>query len=245
RSWCAGLRRCSCFSWPWRSPVHARDKARCDGKFGRAQTHRFLRRLDVHAVDFEKDAARLDLGHPIFGRALAGAHAHFGGLLRHRHVREHADPHAARTLHVARDGAARGFDLARGDALRLGGLQAVFAEVEQRAALGGAVDAALVLLSELCAFGLKHGSVLLLGLRTAFAIAAFAALAIARTLVGIFSLALFDGERIVLHDFALEDPDLHAASAIGRLGSCNAVIDIGAQRVQRYAAFAIPFNSRD
>ena len=78
------------------------------------------------------------------GRALAAAHADFGRLLRHRHVGEDADPHAADALDVARDGATRGLDLARGDAARLDRLQAVRAEVEVEAALGLAVDAALV-----------------------------------------------------------------------------------------------------
>src|SRR5467141_1196670 len=51
--------------------------------------------------------------------------------------------------------------------------------------------------------------------------------------------------RIVLEDFALEDPDLDAAGAERRKRGRNAVIDVGAQRVQRHAAFAIPFHARD
>src|ERR1700754_4122958 len=53
------------------------------------------------------------------------------------------------------------------------------------------------------------------------------------------------GHRIVLQDFALEDPDLDAAGAeCGERGG-NAVVDVGAQRMQRHAAFAIPFHARD
>src|ERR1700749_2470554 len=76
-----------------------------------------------------------------------------------------------------------------------------------------------------------------LGLRTALAatVAAF----------GRFGHALILGHGVVFHDFALEDPDLHAAGAVGRLRRRDAVIDIGAQRVQRNAAFAIPLNARD
>src|ERR1700744_5356052 len=50
---------------------------------------------------------------------------------------------------------------------------------------------------------------------------------------------------VVLHDLALEDPDLHAAGAVG--GECGgtAVIDIGAQCMQRHAAFAVPLHARD
>src|SRR5882672_5187614 len=51
--------------------------------------------------------------------------------------------------------------------------------------------------------------------------------------------------RIVLQDFALEDPDLDAAGAERGERGRHAVIDIGAQRVQRHAAFAIPFHARD
>src|SRR4051794_38851635 len=51
--------------------------------------------------------------------------------------------------------------------------------------------------------------------------------------------------RIVLEDFALEDPDLDAAGADRRDRGGHAVIDVGAQRMQRHATFAIPFHPRD
>ena len=73
----------------------------------------------VHAIDLEENPAGLDLGDPVFRRALARAHAHFGRLLRNRHIGEYPNPHAARALHVTRDRAARGFDLPRRDALGL------------------------------------------------------------------------------------------------------------------------------
>ena len=100
-----------------------------------------------------KDAAGLDLGDPEFRRALARTHADFGRLLGHRHIREDADPDAAGALHLAGDGAAAGFDLARIQAFRLQGLQAIGAERQRRAGLGSAVDAALELLAEFCALG--------------------------------------------------------------------------------------------
>src|ERR1700716_4170029 len=53
------------------------------------------------------------------------------------------------------------------------------------------------------------------------------------------------GHRIVLQDFALEDPDLDAAGAERGERGRHPVIDVGAQRVQRHAAFAIPFHTRD
>src|SRR5215472_3470644 len=51
--------------------------------------------------------------------------------------------------------------------------------------------------------------------------------------------------RIVFHDLTLEDPDFDAAGAVSGERGSDAVIDIGAQRVQRHAAFAIPFHPRD
>src|SRR4030095_490779 len=53
------------------------------------------------------------------------------------------------------------------------------------------------------------------------------------------------GHRIVLEDLALEDPDLDAAGAERGERGRHAVIDVGAQRVQRHAAFAVPFHARD
>src|SRR5258707_8704306 len=51
--------------------------------------------------------------------------------------------------------------------------------------------------------------------------------------------------RIVLEDFAVEDPDLDATGAeCGERGR-DPVIDIGAQRVQRHPALAIPLHPRD
>src|SRR6201989_749648 len=51
--------------------------------------------------------------------------------------------------------------------------------------------------------------------------------------------------RIVLEDFTLEDPDLHTAGTERGERSRHAVIDVGAQRVQGHATFAIPFHARD
>src|SRR6266446_1808084 len=51
--------------------------------------------------------------------------------------------------------------------------------------------------------------------------------------------------RVVLHDFALEDPDLDAARAVGRERGRDPIVDVGAQRVQRHATLAIPLHARD
>src|SRR5258708_19308762 len=49
----------------------------------------------------------------------------------------------------------------------------------------------------------------------------------------------------MLHDLALEDPDLNAAGAVRSEGRRHSIIDIRAQRVQRDAALAIPFHACD
>src|SRR5882757_10775926 len=67
----------------------------------------------------------------------------------------------------------------------------------------------------------------------------------ARPCVVAFGHLLVLGHRIVLEDLALEDPDLDAAGAERGERSRHAVIDVGAQRVQGNATFAIPFHARD
>ena len=47
------------------------------------------------------------------------------------------------------------------------------------------------------------------------------------------------------HDLTLEDPNLDTAGAIGGLRRRRTVINVGTQRMQRYATFAIPFHTRD
>src|ERR1700735_5095452 len=49
----------------------------------------------------------------------------------------------------------------------------------------------------------------------------------------------------MLHDLALEDPDFDAARAISGESGGDAIIDVGAQRVQRHPAFAVPFDTGD
>ena len=80
-------------------------------QLGRAEAQRLPGGLLGDAVDLEHDAAGLDPAGPEIDRALALAHAHFGRLRGDRHVREHADPDAARALHLAGDRAAGRLDL--------------------------------------------------------------------------------------------------------------------------------------
>src|SRR6516165_3669466 len=107
-----------------------------------------------NAVDLEHDAAGMHAGDPELGRALAAAHAHLGRLGRDRHVREDPDPDAAQALQMARDRTPRGLDLARGHPVGLDGLEPISAEVQVAAALGSAVDPALM---RLAVFGSLRG----------------------------------------------------------------------------------------
>src|SRR5450432_2266265 len=217
---------------------NARDEARLDRQFGGSERQGFFRGLHGDAVDFENHAARLDPCHPQFRRALAGAHPHFGGLLRHRHVRENPDPDPAGALHVTGQRAARGFDLTRGDALGRHRLQAELTERQRRARSRGTVDPALMRLPELRFLWLHHG---LRPQTFYFALSSVAA----RPGIVAFGHLLVLGHRVVLKDFALEDPDLDAAGAERGERGRHPVIDVGAQRVQRHATFAIPFHARD
>src|SRR5215472_14345771 len=58
-----------------------------------------------------------------------------------------------------------------------------------------------------------------------------------------FAHSPFLGHWIVREDLALENPNLDAAHAVGRLGGAVGEIDIGAQRMQGYSAFSIPFHA--
>src|SRR5947207_2239798 len=76
------------------------------------QAERLPRERLGHAGELEHHAARLDHGYPVLGRALAGAHARLGRLLRHRLVREDVDPDLAAALDLARHRDTRRLDLA-------------------------------------------------------------------------------------------------------------------------------------
>src|ERR1700733_389274 len=223
----------------------ALNEARLDRQLGRRKRERLARDRLRHAVDLKHDAARRNTGHPEFRRALALAHAHFDGLLRHRNVREHTDPDAARALHVTGERAASGLDLARGDALRLHRLQSELTEIERKPALRIAMNAAFKGFTELGFLWLHHDGILSAARPSdGFALARFPARTMGGGMIG-FSQALVLSHGIVLEDLALEDPDLDAAGAIGGVRGGDAIIDVGAQGVQRHPTLAVPFETRD
>ncbi len=65
-----------------------------------------------------------------------------------------------------------------------------------------------------------------------------------RRMVG-FGGALVLRHRVVLEDLALEDPHFDAAGPIGRVGGGDAIVNVGAQGVQRHPAFAVPLEAGD
>src|SRR3984893_10005342 len=219
----------------------ALDEARSDRQLGGRKVERLAGDLGRHAVDLEQNAARLDPHHPEFRRALAGPHAHFERLLGHRNVRIDADPDPPGPLHMACQGAPRRLDLARRDAVRLHGLEAEMDEAQRRAVGGDALDPALVRLAELGAHRLQHGTTSLSTFKNTSSLSALAARAAGLALGHPIVLR----HRVVLEDLALEDPTLDAAGAVGGKRGGDAVVDIGAQRMQRHPAFAIPFHAGD
>src|SRR4029077_8766142 len=132
------------------------DETGLDRQLRGGERQRLFGDLHRNAVDLEQDASRLHPRHPEFRRAFARTHAHFERLLRHRHVRKHADPDPAGTFHVPGQRAARRLDLARGDALRLHRLEPELAERQVDRARGDAVDAALMGFAEFGAYRLQH-----------------------------------------------------------------------------------------
>src|SRR3954470_5751769 len=124
---------------------------RLHGELLAGQAQRLLRERLRHAGQLEHHAARLDHTDPPLGRALAGAHARLGRLLRERLVREEVDPDLAAALDLARHRDTSRLDLAVGDPAGLEGLDAVLAEMDvgmagREPAPTAAMDAAELLL---------------------------------------------------------------------------------------------------
>ena len=118
-----------------------------------------------------------------------------------------------------------GFDLARSEAIGLDRLEAVRPEIQLRPAFRIAADAALELLAVFCAFGLQHVSSPTNPLRARFAARGRDAARLRIHNPG------FLGHRIVLHDFALEDPDFDPNRAIRRPSGRRPVIDVRTKRM--------------
>src|SRR4051812_7462397 len=99
------------------------------------EPQRLLREGLRDAGELEHHAPGLDHRDPALGRALAGAHAGLGGLLRVALVREDVDPDFAAALDLAGHRDTGRLDLAVRDPAAVDRLQAVVAELHGRLAL--------------------------------------------------------------------------------------------------------------
>src|SRR5215510_15610341 len=186
-----------------------------DADLLRGKAEALARRSLVHALHLVHDPAGLHHGDPELGVALALAHARLRGLLGHRLVREDADEDLPAALDAAGERDAGRLDLAVGDPARLERLEPEIAEGQARSALGLAPHAAALGLAILDTLGHQHG-----------------VLRLRRRPLG--------GQHL-----ALEDPYLHADGPVRRVRFGEAVVDVGADGVQRHSPVAIPFAAGD
>src|SRR5829696_2214093 len=278
-------------------------KLRSQRQLRACQAKRFLRERLGHTGELEHDAAGLDDGDPVLGRALAGAHPRLGRLLGDRLVWKDVDPDLAAALDLARHRDSGSLDLAVCDPARLQRLDPEVAELgllrEQhglrvplllalRARGLGRLVARLVELRWILDLGLLRRRLRRLGdslrrrRRLRLDLRQLAALGRHRLLVGAGLLdrssrtaatartaprpavahgaealgaaaappgliliaeacvaASVDRLEALGHDLALVDPDLDADPAVGRLRLDEAVVDVGADRVQRDAALGV------
>src|SRR4051794_3341123 len=122
---------------------------RLHGELLAGQAERLLGEGLGHAGELEHHAPRLDHAHPALGRALAGAHAGLGRLLREALVGEDVDPDLAAALDLARHRDTSRLDLAVRDPAGVQGLEPVVAELDGGLAAGVASATAAMHLAEL------------------------------------------------------------------------------------------------
>ncbi len=196
-------------------------------------------------VDLEHDTAGLDLACPVFDRTLALTHTNFGRLCRDRNVREDADPDAAGALHVTRDRAASRFDLARIHAVGFLGLQPNSPKARSKPPLATPLMRPLNCLRYFVRFGCNifySPNLSVASANQAFSrrrspvLPPWLSPSIARRSEAIGSCSRISPLKI---------QTLMPQMPIGGVRFGRAVVDVGAQRVQRHAAFAIPFRTRD
>src|SRR5450631_3382068 len=180
---------------------------------------RLARQLLVDPFELVHHATRAHDGDPLLGVARAVTHAGLGRLLGDRLVRKDPDVELAAALDVAGDGDTRRLDLPRGDEPARQRLQGVLAERDIGRALRKARHAALLLFAPFYFFRSEHRLGLLLRL-------------------------LREPGVPLGQNFTLEDPAFDADGAVGGVGLGGAVLDVGAQRVQRHATLVVPLVAR-
>src|SRR5215472_724451 len=239
-------------------PFHKRSG---HGQLRAGEAEGFTSRDLVDALHLEQHLARLYTRHVVLDVALARAHADLERLLGDRHVREDTNPDLAAALHVARHGTPSRLDLACRHARAAGGLEAELAEGHVAAARREAAVAALELLAVLGAFGLKHCRLVLTsGLRRCIRWRARGRRGSRRCggrrrrcrsggcCRGTWGGLAFSGgllEIALVEHLALEDPHLDADHAVSGARFGEAVVDVGAEGMQRNAPLAVPLGTRD
>src|SRR6266849_890599 len=200
---------------PLESPRARHEFGRDADLLGR-RPERFAGHVLGHADHLVQDPPRLHHGDPLLRVALPLAHPGLRRLLRDRLVRKDTDPDLTTALETPGERHARGLDLAIGHPPGLEGLEAEVAEGEGRAAHGDPLHPAALGLPVLHPFGHQHGSGILSGFR-----------------------------RPGAKHLALEDPDLDADRAVGRVRRRHSVIDVRPDRVQWHPPVAVPLAPRD
>src|SRR5660398_211398 len=95
----------------------------------------------------EHNSPRLDNGHPLLRRALAGSHPGLCRLSGHRLVREDVHPHLSTPLDLPRHSDTRRLYLAAGDPGTIKRLEAIFTELNGSLTSGISLHATSVLLA--------------------------------------------------------------------------------------------------
>src|ERR1700677_957579 len=136
--------------------LRPRHKLRPDRQLVRRQTHRLLRRCQIHAGHLKHHPARLHHRHPLLWWTFALAHSGFRRLLGVRLVRENPDPQFSAALDEPGNRYARGLNLPVGNPGRLERLQSVLAKRQRSAAPRFARAAPALLLAVLNFFRHQH-----------------------------------------------------------------------------------------
>src|SRR5437764_755741 len=221
-----------------------RNDLRLDGQLLAGESERFLRERLGHARELEHDAPRLHDRDPVLWRALARPHARLGRLLGHRLVRLDRRLRAALAGRRSLVGA-RTLDVvlaARAIARR--GPRSAASASRRAAATAGGATAALAPATALRADRPQIGPI---ALAIAPALAGRAepflcAAAPPPCLVLVTQTNVLVGVEAAVtlpHDPALVDPDLDADPAEGQLRLDEAVIDVGADRMERHATLRV------
>src|ERR1700722_3060438 len=211
--------------------IMAHHKASLQGQLVGSQPHGLGRHLRRNPFHLEEHLARTHNRHPVIRSSLALAHTGFGRLLGDRLIRKQTQPDLAATLDEARHRHTASFDLPVRNVAAFHHLKPVVPEGELRAAPCLAAHASALLLAVLDLLWHQHKIPPLK--RTS---------GLENTACRARDLGL---TALLLVNVTAIDPGLNPDHAIGGARFGKAVIDIGAQGVQRQTALQVPLRTRD